>query len=136
MDRQSFIRLAKQVMPWIPALLLVTIFVPQGWAKFSDGSGWAAAFRHWGYPDWFRIFIGGVELAAAALLLWGRSAVIGALMIIAVMLGAWGTHLAFDQGRHMTSEIVPLVLATLVVVARRKQLVAWRARFTADSSRT
>jgi putative oxidoreductase len=128
MDRQSLVRLARGIMPWIPALLLVTIFVPQGWAKFSDGSGWAAAFRHWGYPDWFRISVGAVELAAAGLLLWGRTAVIGASMIVAVMLGAWGTHLAFDQGRHMTSEIVPLVLATLVLVARRKQLRGWSAR--------
>src|SRR3954468_5112446 len=104
---------------WIPTAILLTIFIPQGWAKFSDSSGWAAAFRHWGYPVWFRMLVGAVELGACAMLLWRRTATIGALLIVAVMLGAWGTHIAFDHGRNMTSEIVPLVLATIVVTARR-----------------
>jgi hypothetical protein len=39
-----------------------------------------------------------------------------------VMLGAWGTHLVFDGGRHMTSEVVPLVLAVIVLLVRRRQL--------------
>jgi putative oxidoreductase len=106
---------------WIPTAILLTIFLPQGWAKFSDSSGWAAAFRHWGYPVWFRILIGVVELGACAMLLWRRTAIIGALLIVAVMLGAWGTHLVFDHGRNMTSEVVPLVLAGIVVAARRQR---------------
>ena len=101
---------ARLIGTWLPAVLLAFIFVPQGWAKFSDTSGWAVAFRHWGYPDWFRILIGVVELSAVVLLLSGRAAVVGALLIIAVMLGAMGTHLVFDHGRHMTSEVVPLTL--------------------------
>src|SRR5215213_2179413 len=107
---------------WLPALLLVTIFLPQGWAKFSDTSGWAVAFRHWGYPAWFRILIGVVELSAVGCLLSGRAAVLGAMMIITVMLGAMGTHVVFDHGRHLTSEVVPLTLATIVLVIRRSQL--------------
>lgn len=122
MNRNAIIRLAKTVGPWIPAVLLVLIFAPQGWSKFFDDSGWATAFRHWGYPDWFRITIGVLELAAVALLLAGRTAAFGALIIIAVMLGGMATHLIFDGGRHMTSEVVPLVLATIVLVVRRSQL--------------
>jgi hypothetical protein len=34
------------------------------------------------------------------------------------MLGAMGTHLALDHGRHLTSEVVPLTLATIVLIAR------------------
>jgi putative oxidoreductase len=105
---------------WIPTALLLLIFLPQGWAKFSATSGWAAAFRHWGYPAWFRILVGIAELGGCAMLLWGRTAVFGALLLIAVMLGAWGTHLAFDHGRNMTSEIVPLTLATIVLLGRRR----------------
>jgi uncharacterized membrane protein YphA (DoxX/SURF4 family) len=120
--KRTAIRVAKMIGTWIPALLLVLIFAPQGWSKFFDNSGWATAFRHWGYPDWFRITIGVTELSAVALLLIGRTAALGALLIIAVMLGGMATHLIFDGGRHMTSEVVPLVLATIVLVVRRSQL--------------
>jgi uncharacterized membrane protein YphA (DoxX/SURF4 family) len=113
---------AKEVAPYIPAFLLIAIFARQGWAKFDDTSGWAVAFRHWGYPVWFRVVIGIVELLACALLVWGRTAAMGALLIVVVMLGAWGTHVVFDHGRHMTSEVVPLMLAAIVLVLRRRQL--------------
>jgi uncharacterized membrane protein YphA (DoxX/SURF4 family) len=107
---------------WIPAILLALIFVPQGWSKFDDASGWARAFRHWGYADWFRITIGIIEIAAVALLALGRTAAFGAILIIVVMLGGMATHIIFDGGRHLTSEIVPLVLASIVLVTRRRQV--------------
>ncbi len=124
MDKTTVVRAAKVVGTWLPAILLVLIFARQGWAKFNDTSGWAAAFRHWGYPDWFRVTIGVLELAGVLLLLLGRTAAFGALIIIAVMLGAWGTHLVFDGGRHMTSEVVPLVLASIVLIVRRGQVAS------------
>jgi hypothetical protein len=49
--------------------------------------------------------------------------VAGATLIVVVMLGGMGTHVAFDGGRHITSEVVPLVLASLVLWMR-----LWRAR--------
>jgi len=130
MKKDAFVSAAKVIGIWIPALLLVAIFSPQGWSKFSDTSGWAVAFRHWGYPDWFRVTIGVVELLAVALLLLGRTAALGALLIIGVMLGGMATHLIFDEGRHMTSEIVPLVLGSIVLVLRRGQLSALRRRWS------
>jgi len=129
MDKTTIVRAAKVVGTWIPAILLVLIFARQGWAKFNDASGWAVAFRHWGYPDWFRVTIGVLELGAVLLLLLGRTAAYGALVIIVVMLGAWATHLIFDGGRHMTSEVVPLVLASIVLIVRRGQVATAFARF-------
>ena len=130
MKKRDFVNAAKVIGIWIPALLLVAIFAPQGWSKFSDASGWAAAFRGWGYPDWFRVTIGVVELLAVALLLLGRTAAFGALLIICVMLGGMATHLVFDHGRHMTSEVVPLVLASIVLAVRRDQLSGLRRQWT------
>ena len=122
MDKTTLGKVARFIGAWLPAILLILLFARQGWAKFSDTSGWAVAFRHWGYPDWFRVTIGILELGAALLLALGRTAAFGALIIIVVMLGAWVTHLMFDGGRHMTSEVVPLVLATIVLFVRRAQL--------------
>jgi putative oxidoreductase len=134
MERATLVRTAKMIGIWIPAILLVLIFAPQGWSKFSDASGWAAAFRHWGYPDWFRVTIGVVELAAVALLLIGRTAAFGALLIIAVMLGGMATHVIFDGGRNMTSEVVPLVLGSIVLFLRRKQVTDVLSRFRGRGS--
>lgn len=103
---------------WIPSLFLVYVFAPQVWNKWSETGGWAIAFRHWGYPAWFRITIGVVETAGALMLLWSRTAILGAAMILAVMLGAVGTHIVKDGGRHITSEVVPITLATIVLVLR------------------
>ena len=111
--------IAKQLLLWVITIFLAYIFIRQGVSKFSDTSGWAQAFRGWHYPDWFRITIGVVEVAAAALLFVKRYAWIGAAMIIAVMLGGMGTHLFAGHPRHMTSEIMPLVLASIVLFVRR-----------------
>jgi len=124
MQRATVAKIAKFIGTWLPAILLTLIFVPQGWSKFNDASGWAVAFRHWGYPDWFRITIGVIELSAVALLLLGRTAAFGAILIILVMLGGMATHIIYDGGRHLTSEVVPLVLSSIVLVLRRGQIAA------------
>ena len=129
MQRPTIGKVAKFIGMWLPAILLALIFVPQGWSKFNDASGWAAAFRHWGYPDWFRITIGVIELSGVALLLLGRTAAFGAILIIIVMLGGMATHIIYDGGRHLTSEVVPLVLSSVVLVLRRAQVVELVDRF-------
>jgi putative oxidoreductase len=131
MRNERLKKVAKAIVLWLPVILLALIFAPQGWSKFFDDSGWARAFRHWGYPDWFRVLVGVMELSGVALLLLGRTAAFGALVLICVMLGAMATHVIFDGGRHMTSEVVPLALSIIVLVLRRSQLSAslgrWRA---------
>lgn len=111
-------RIAREAVLWIITLFLVWVFLRQGYSKFFDDSGWARAFRVWRYPDWFRIMIGIVEVSAALLLLIRRFALVGAIMIIVVMLGGMATHVYWGQPRHVTSEILPLVLATIVAFGR------------------
>ena len=110
--------IAREAVLWIITLFLAYVFLRQGFAKFSDDSGWARAFRAWHYPHWFRIFIGVIEVSAVLLLFVRRFAVVGAAMIIVVMLGGMATHIWWGQPRYVTSEIVPLVLATIVAFGR------------------
>jgi putative oxidoreductase len=117
--------LAREAVLWIVTVFLAYVFLRQGLSKFSDDSGWARAFRVWHYPDWFRILIGAVEVSAAVLLFVPRLAFAGALMIIVVMLGGMATHLWFHQARYMTSEVLPLVLATVIALGRRRSFLAW-----------
>ncbi|MGH7615460.1 MAG: DoxX family protein [Gemmatimonadales bacterium] len=111
---------------WVFALFLAWVFARQGIAKFSDESGWARAFRFWHFPVWFRLCVGVAETAAALLLLSRRTATAGAMIIIAVMIGAMGTHVYWGHPGQVTSEILPLILATCVALGRRKSFLLRR----------
>ena len=114
----------REVLLWIITVFLAYVFLRQGFAKFSDTSGWARAFRAWHYPDWFRILIGVIEVLAVLILFIRRIAAVGAVMIVIVMLGGMATHIWWGQPRYVTSEILPLVLATLVALGRGRLLLA------------
>ena len=114
---------ALDVVLWVFALFLMWVFIRQGIAKFSDTSGWARAFRTWHFPVWFRILIGVLETSAALLLLTRRTAFAGAIIIIVVMLGAMSTHLYWGRPGQVTSEVLPLFLATMVALGRRNSFV-------------
>jgi putative oxidoreductase len=120
--------LVYDVTLWVFALFLAWVFSRQGISKFSDDSGWARAFRVWHYPVWFRLLIGVAETSAAALLLTRRTAFAGALIIIVVMLGGMGTHIRWGHPEQVTSEVLPLILATIVAVGRRKSFFLHRTK--------
>jgi putative oxidoreductase len=120
--------IALEVVLWVFALFLAWVFLRQGIAKFDETSGWARAFRTWHFPVWFRILIGVLETSAAALLLWKRTAFAGAVIIMVVMLGAMGTHVYWGRPGQVTSEILPVVLSTMVALGRRKSFLLQRPR--------
>lgn len=122
--RNRALRIAAEVLLWALALFLIYVFSHAGLDKFDEGSGWARAFRFWGYPVWFRMVIGAIELAAAALLLWRRTAAYGALLIVGVMLGGMGTHVLVERrpGR-VTSELGQLVFSSIVLTGRWRQRI-------------
>ena len=116
-------RIALEVLLWILAAMLIMVFVRAGWDKFDPTSGWARAFSFWGYPVWFRVLIGVLEIAAALLLVWPRTAAYGAAIIIVVMLGGMGTHVFVEhRPSRLTSELLHLIVASMVLIGR------WRAR--------
>lgn len=118
-------RIALEAGLWSLSLLLIMVFVRAGWDKFDDSSGWARAFRFWGYPVWFRMLVGAVELAAAALLTWPRTAAYGAALVIVVMLGGMGTHVFVEhRPARVTSELGQLTFSSIVLAGR------WRRRIT------
>jgi uncharacterized membrane protein YphA (DoxX/SURF4 family) len=121
-------RIALDVILWVFALFLAWVFARQGIAKFSDDSGWARAFRAWHFPVWFRVCVGVAETVAALLLLTRRTAFAGAVIIIIVMLGAMGTHIWWSQPGQVTSEVLPLFLATVVAIGRRNSFILRRRR--------
>jgi putative oxidoreductase len=117
------LRIGLEVLLWAVCLRLVLVFAGAGWHKFDPTGGWAKAFTYWGYPPWFRILIGVLEIGAALLLLWPRAAAYGATIIIVVMLGGMGTHVFVEhRPSRITSELVHLVFASIALAGR------WQAR--------
>lgn len=80
---------------WLSGLFLAQLFVRMGAEKFVSDSYWTEAFLAWGYPTWFRITIGIVEVTAGVGLLFPPVASYAAMALAAVMMGAWST-LAHD----------------------------------------
>lgn len=119
-------RIAKEIALWVVCLFLTYVFLKAGADKFSDTSGWARAFTFWGYPVWFRVLIGVIEVAAALLLLYPRTASFAALMIAVVMIGGMATHIATGRPKQVTSEVFPLTLSTVIFFGRRKQMLLVR----------
>jgi len=120
--------IAKEVAIWILTLLLVLMFTNAGIRKFPESGGWTRMFRNTGFPDWFRILIGVLEVAAAALLLFPRTAAYGAITVIVIMSGALGTVAMTMHGTFMMRGLMPaaiaLIVAVIVLIARWRQRIA------------
>ena len=81
----------------------------------------AEGFKNYGYPAWFRVFTGIVELVAAVLVIagiWNTTlAAWGGLVIAATMIGAIFTHIKIkDALKTLMMPIILLVLGLIVLI--------------------
>ena len=78
------------------------------------------AFINWGYPQWFRIVTGLVEVVAAVLLIIGfwqeTSALLGAAILVAVGIGGIITHIRVKDSLKDTALILILGLLALLLL--------------------
>ncbi|MDQ6787543.1 MAG: DoxX family protein, partial [Acidobacteriota bacterium] len=73
-------KIAKEIVLWIIALFLALVCFRSGLLKMPGVPGeefWIRDFNRWGYPSWFKIFVGLAELIACLLLLVPRAAAYG-----------------------------------------------------------
>ncbi len=99
--------------------LLVYNFAASGALKVFGYQAMAELFRRWGYPDWIRITVGGVELVGAALLLWSPGRRLGAQIMVAVMGGAIATLLSHNQ---LPQALGPMAVIGLLFLLERLTL--------------
>ena len=116
------INLLKEILLWIAALLLALVCLRSGLMKMPGIPGsefWMRDFARWGYPDWFRVVVGVLELGAFALLLVPRFAGLGAAVFAVVMIGAIATHISHGEFVRLPFNFFLLVLSLLLTFARR-----------------
>lgn len=95
-------------------------FLMFGFSKFGSKK-MVEGFKYFGYPSWFRVFTGLVEVISAALVIWGiwdkTFAAWGGAIIVVVMLGAIMTHIKIkDTIKGMMMPIILLVLGAVVLL--------------------
>ena len=104
---------------WIITALLTVIFMNAGIRKFGPRSFWTPIFQHWGLPHWFQLTIGVEEVVAAALLMWPKTARLGAVVIASIMLGAVTVGAVHHDFRSVPGELIVLVFTTVIFAARQ-----------------
>ena len=95
------------------SVMLALIYLVVGFAQIAGVAGVAESFAQWGYPSWFRIVIGVLELGGGALLLLPKVSPLAAVGLIVLMVGAAYTHVVSGQ--------YPMIVLNLVLIA----LLAW-----------
>jgi uncharacterized membrane protein YphA (DoxX/SURF4 family) len=111
---------------WVLSVLLTLAFMIAAIPKLMGAHAWILKFTNWGYPRWFLLAVGSLELVGAALLLIPRLAKYGAIGLAVVMVGAGYTHLANGEGLQV---LRPLIFLTLLGT------VFWLRKSTRDNSR-
>ena len=117
------------VMSWIGQILVAAILLQVVFFKFTGAAESIGLFEQLGAEPWGRIGTGLVELVAAGLILRSRTAALGAVLSVGLMVGAIGTHLTVlgievggDGGALFTMALITFAAATVVAWIRRHNL--------------
>jgi hypothetical protein len=98
----------------ILAMIVAVLFAVAGVVNLAGRGAVKRDFARWGYPAWFRLFCGTLELVSAALLLGQPTRVVGLTLAGAIMIGALCTLL---RNREPFQHLAPaLIFSALVVV--------------------
>jgi hypothetical protein len=99
---------------------LVALFVGAAGTKLFGEPGTITLFAMVGAGQWFRYAVGSYELVGAALLVYPRTALLGATALIVLMVGAAATEVLILE-RFPLSSGATLVALLAVVAGLRKQ---------------
>ena len=112
------------VLVWTASVLMAALFTAASLPKLTGAQQMVDHFAHWGFPDWFRIVVGVLELGCSVGLLVPRVAAIAASGIVVLMLGATYTHavLAPEEVGRVGFTLTLVVVAAGVAYARWSRL--------------
>ena len=120
-----------KVLSWVVQAVVAVILLQTLFFKFTGAPGSVYIFSKLGAEPWGRIASGVFELVAAALLLFPRTVVFGALMSLGVISGAIFSHVTKlgialtevgDRGELFALALVVFVGSAVVLFIRRREL--------------
>jgi len=111
----------KKIGEWVLSGLLGVMFLFAGGFKLSGAQVAIDNFAKWGYPDWFRVVTGVIEVAAGVLVVIPRTSLLGAALILPTMVGAVLTHLTHEEARNVPLPLILFALAAVLAYLRRPE---------------
>ncbi|HEO8422573.1 DoxX family protein [Niallia sp. FSL W8-0635] len=115
------------ILSIILQVLLGVGFLMFGFMKLGSKQ-MVEGFKHYGYPGWFRVFTGLVEILSAVFVIvgiWNETvAAWGGLLIVVTMIGAIITHIKIkDAVKSMMMPIILLLLGFIVLFINFESLL-------------
>lgn len=104
-------RSLKNVATWAVTLIASAIFIAAAVPMLGGYGFFEERFQQWGYPDWFQMTVGIIEVISAIFLIIPTTAFYASLALAAIMAGAIYTHLVLGQA---ALAIVPVVMLGLL----------------------
>jgi len=102
----------KRMALWIVSILLAGLFLFSGAPKLLTPGKVQPMFAHYGYAPWFATLIGIGEVLGAIGLLIRPLALLAAMGLSIIMVGAFFTHATHHE---LQNAMIPLVLVILLL---------------------
>jgi putative oxidoreductase len=121
--------IASTIMLWTSSVVVALGIGIAGLTKFLQPNRWEPLFTGWGYPAWFSLVVGIVEVCGAIALLVPAIAFYAATLLAVVMAGALVTLLRHPQGPLGWGRTPSVYIILLIIIA------VWRSRQRRSASR-
>ena len=103
----------------ILAMILAVLFAAAGVVNLARRGAAKRDFARWGYPAWFQLLCGALELFSAGLLLGQQTRVLGLTLAGAIMIGALFTLVRNREPfRHLAPALIFSALIVVTVAVR------------------
>jgi len=112
-------RKVRNIFAWLLSIIVSLAFLAAGIPKLLGRPAWIRLFSNWGYPKWFLLVIGALEVLGAILLFIPRFTAYAVAILTVVMLGAAYTHVANGEGLAIIRPLIFLFLLAIVTWLRR-----------------
>ncbi len=109
------------IITWVLSSILAILFVLAGVPKIMQMESIIQMFTVWGYPAWFALTIGVVEVIGGISLLIPRISFYSAIMLVIVMVGASYTHIAAGESMQVLRPLIFMILLGGVIWGRCKK---------------
>lgn len=103
---------------WVLRVLLGGAFIFFSFMKLSSQPHMVAEFETVGLGTWFRYFTGALELVGGAALLFPRSSILGAMILLAVDVGAFVAQLTILHMGWLHCVVIGGLLLALIYLQR------------------
>ncbi|RZF30358.1 hypothetical protein EVC45_07700 [Paraburkholderia sp. UYCP14C] len=98
----------------ILATIVAVLFAVAGVVNLAGRGAVKRDFARWGYPAWFRLLCGALELFSAALLLGQQTRLLGITLATAIMIAVLFTLL---RNREPFRHLAPALIFSALIVA-------------------